>query len=114
MYFIYKRAHDVYLHVTLVFRYKQEYLMFNDDIQGTAATVLAGLYGAMKVQGLGPEAIKDQVSWAHICQGAGRLDTYEYMKYLSRSRTAGSRSKKDKVSGPIYIKDQISWSIVIK
>ena len=32
-----------------VSRYKREYLMFNDDIQGTAATVLAGLYGAMKV-----------------------------------------------------------------
>ena len=36
--------------------------MFNDDIQGTAATVLAGLYGAMKVRGLAPEDLKKQVS----------------------------------------------------
>merc|ERR1719209_1584569 len=45
---------------TLLQRYRTEYLMFHDDIQGTAATVLAGLYGALKVQGLGPEALKDQ------------------------------------------------------
>ena len=41
-------------------RYKKDYLMFNDDIQGTAATVLAGLYGAMKVQGQSPEHLKNQ------------------------------------------------------
>ena len=35
--------------IKLLQRYKKDYLMFNDDIQGTAATVLAGLYGAMKV-----------------------------------------------------------------
>ena len=46
--------------VKLLARYKREYLMFNDDIQGTAATVLAGLYGAMKVQGESPEHLKNQ------------------------------------------------------
>ena len=46
----------------LIIRYKKEYLMFNDDIQGTAATVLAGLYGAMKVRGLEPADLKNQVS----------------------------------------------------
>jgi len=49
--------------VNLLARYKKEYLMFNDDIQGTAATVLAGLYGAMKVRGLQPS---DSSSWSWI------------------------------------------------
>ena len=68
--------------IKLLMRYKKEYLMFNDDIQvefrrqtslqiqekptnndlqGTAATVLAGLYGAMKVRGLTPADLKNQV-----------------------------------------------------
>jgi len=54
--------------IKLLMRYKKEYLMFNDDIQGTAATVLAGLYGAMKVRGLQPEDLKDQV---FVVAGAG-------------------------------------------
>lgn len=54
--------------VKLLARYKREYLMFNDDIQGTAATVLAGLYGAMKVRGLELSALKDQTI---VVAGAG-------------------------------------------
>ena len=46
--------------------------MFNDDIQGTAATVLAGLYGAMKVRGLEPADIKNQV--CQICKVCSRFD----------------------------------------
>jgi len=46
--------------VNLLKRYRKDYLMFNDDIQGTAATVLAGLYGALKVQGKGPEELSKQ------------------------------------------------------
>ncbi len=30
-------------------RYRNHHLVFNDDIQGTAATALAGIYGALKV-----------------------------------------------------------------
>ena len=36
--------------VNLLKRYRSSYLMFNDDIQGTAATTLAGVYGALKVK----------------------------------------------------------------
>ena len=34
--------------------------MFNDDIQGTATTVLAGIYGALAVQGLDAKDIAKQ------------------------------------------------------
>jgi len=54
--------------VKLLMRYKRDYLMFNDDIQGTAATVLAGLYGAMRVKGLKSEDLKDQTI---VVVGAG-------------------------------------------
>ena len=54
--------------VNLLKRYRSDYLMFNDDIQGTAATVLAGLYGALKVQGKPPSALTKQT---FVVCGAG-------------------------------------------
>ncbi|XP_023345940.1 NAD-dependent malic enzyme 62 kDa isoform, mitochondrial [Eurytemora carolleeae] len=54
--------------INLLERYREEYLMFNDDIQGTAATVLAGVYGALKVQGLPAEDLRKK---RIIVAGAG-------------------------------------------
>ena len=68
---------DSYLH----FRYKKEYLMFNDDIQGTAATVLAGLYGAMKVQGLSPEHLTKQKIVVAGAGSAGSTITAKKMTF---------------------------------
>ena len=54
--------------LTLLERYRDEMPTFNDDIQGTAAVVLGGVYGALKVQGLPPRAIADQ---RFLVAGAG-------------------------------------------
>ncbi|KAK9828988.1 hypothetical protein WJX72_003247 [[Myrmecia] bisecta] len=52
----------------LLNRYRTHHLVFNDDIQGTAATAVAGLYGALAIQGKPVKAIRDQ----RICVvGAG-------------------------------------------
>ncbi|KXZ45769.1 hypothetical protein GPECTOR_50g562 [Gonium pectorale] len=62
----------------LLERYRAHHLVFNDDIQasppdracpyGTAATALAGLYGALRVLGLPPSALAEQ---RVVCVGAG-------------------------------------------
>eukprot|EP00092_Neocalanus_flemingeri_P004184 GFUD01004499.1.p1 GENE.GFUD01004499.1~~GFUD01004499.1.p1 ORF type:complete len:635 (-),score=141.95 GFUD01004499.1:214-2118(-) len=58
--------------IKLLQRYKNNFLMFNDDIQGTAATVLAGLYGAMKLQGKPLSALASQKI---VLVGAGSAAT---------------------------------------
>ncbi|WIA28821.1 hypothetical protein OEZ86_011350 [Tetradesmus obliquus] len=54
--------------LTLLQRYRDHHLVFNDDIQGTAAVALAGLYGALRVLGKPQEALAEQ---RIVCVGAG-------------------------------------------
>ena len=53
---------------TLLERYRKHHLVFNDDIQGTATTVLGGVYGALAAQGKPPSELVDQ---RFVVAGAG-------------------------------------------
>jgi len=54
--------------MTLLDRYRKHRLVFNDDIQGTAAMVLAGVYGALRAQG---RPVSDITKLRICCVGAG-------------------------------------------
>lgn len=54
--------------LTLLERYREHHLIFNDDVQGTAATAVAGLWGAMRALGKPLAALAEQ---RIVCVGAG-------------------------------------------
>ena len=53
-------------------RYRNRHLCFNDDIQGTGATTLAGVLSALRVKGLAPEDLHSQ---RFVILGAGSAGT---------------------------------------
>ncbi len=52
----------------LLRKYREQFVMFNDDIQGTGSVVLAGVLSALRVQKKPFSAIRDQ---RIVCLGAG-------------------------------------------
>ncbi|KAI8465581.1 MAG: NAD malic enzyme [Monoraphidium minutum] len=54
--------------LALLHRYQGSHLVFNDDIQGTAATAVSGLYGALRVLGRPKAELARQ---RVVCLGAG-------------------------------------------
>ena len=88
--------------LSIACRYKTEYLMFNDDIQGTAATVLAGLYGAMKVQGESPDHLKNQ---RIVVAGAGSAGSGVILTIRNAMHKRYGLSKQD-ASSRFYIVDK--------
>lgn len=54
--------------LNLLDRYRKDFLVFNDDIQGTSAIVLAGIIGALKIQNM---PTRDFIDQKFVIVGAG-------------------------------------------
>ena len=70
--------------LNLLFKYRDELLVFNDDIQGTAAIVLAGIIGALKVQGLENREFANQKFVIAGAGSAGMGVVYKLHLFLQR------------------------------
>lgn len=58
----------------LLNKYRDQVLCFNDDIQGTGATSLAGVLGGLRAKGEHPNALGDQ---RILIAGAGSAGMYQ-------------------------------------
>ncbi|KAL0030951.1 hypothetical protein WJX79_003559 [Trebouxia sp. C0005] len=85
----------------LLDRYRDNYLVFNDDIQGTATVTLAGVYGAMTVQGKEWKEISQQKV---LMVGAGSAGT-GIAAMLNQAMQKHGLSKEDAVS-KVWLTDQ--------
>ena len=68
----------------LLDRYRDEFLIFNDDIQGTAAIVLSGIIGALKIQKLPSSSFVKQKFVVVGAGSAGMGVVHSIQLYLQR------------------------------
>lgn len=70
--------------LNLLFKYRDELLIFNDDIQGTASIVLAGIIGALKIQKVNNREFAKQKFVVAGAGSAGMGVTYMLHLFLQR------------------------------
>ncbi|QDZ23548.1 NAD-dependent malic oxidoreductase [Chloropicon primus] len=75
----------------LLDRYREHHLVFNDDIQGTATTVLGGIYGALAVKGSQAKDITEQT--IVVC-GAGSAGM-GVVQFLAKAMTKHGLSEEE-------------------
>lgn len=81
--------------LNLLFKYRDELLVFNDDIQGTAAIVLAGIIGALKVQGLDNREFANQRFVVAGAGSAGMGVVYKLHLFLQRYGVSPLQAQKN-------------------
>ena len=70
--------------LNLLDRYRKDFLVFNDDIQGTSSIVLAGIIGAQKIQNKPTRAVIDQKFVVVGAGSAGMGVVYSINLFLQR------------------------------
>ncbi|KRX09742.1 hypothetical protein PPERSA_02614 [Pseudocohnilembus persalinus] len=83
-------------------RYRDHYLMFNDDIQGTAATVLAGLFGSLKLLGRKPQDIGNLKI---VMVGAGSAGSGAALQ-ITKAMTLSTKQSQTQVAKNFWIHDK--------
>lgn len=86
---------------TLLNKYRYEHLCFNDDIQGTGATTLAGLMGALRARGEDVSALGDQ---RIVIVGAGSAGIGIAQVLKQAMMEQGRTDEESKI--PFYVVDQ--------
>lgn len=70
--------------IKLLKKYQNEFLVFNDDIQGTASTALGGIIGSLKIQNLTPKDFGKMIVFIAGAGSAGLGVAHQLARYKMR------------------------------